>query len=36
MKIGVLNELLNDISCDISVRQEICGNPVEYQPVFIK
>jgi len=36
MKIGVLNELLNDISCDISVKQEMCGDPAKYQPVLIK
>ena len=36
MKIGVLNELLNDISCTVSARQETSGNLIKYEPVLIR
>lgn len=36
MKIGVLNELLNDISCSLSMKAEKGGNPAKNDPILIK
>ena len=36
MKIGLLNELLNDISCSVSTKTSECGNPAKNEFVFIK
>ena len=35
MKIGILNELLDGISCSISARTEVFGNPLQNETVFI-
>ena len=35
MKIGVLNELLKDITCNVSVRVEKLGNPAKNETVLI-
>ncbi len=36
MKIGLLNELLSDISCKVSMPCEKCGNPAKNEAVIIK
>lgn len=36
MKIGVLNELLKDISFNSSIRTDVCGNPAKGGTAFVK